>query len=256
MYNVVYKVMYLFMFFFIASMIGYIAEVTCCSIKDKKLVWNRGFLIGPYIPIYGVGCIATLILLRKYFSDPITLFFLTIIVCSALEYFTSWIMEKLFKVRWWDYSEYRFNVDGRILFGFAGLIVVYFVYPFIRGLLDKVPHTVLIVVGLICLVIFLTDLVVTFATLISVRKTLADFKGKDATEIAREEVIKKIKKKSYLFNRLLKAFPKTDKFNKKEFIEFKKTVQNIRKKIKDKTDEYKDSITREIQKVKNKNTDK
>ena len=155
-----------------------------------------------------------------------------------------------------------FNVDGRIcllnsiLFGFAGLIVVYFVYPFIRGLLDKVPHTVLIVVGLICLVIFLTDLVVTFATLISVRKTLADFKGKDATEIAREEVIKKIKKKSYLFNRLLKAFPKTDKFNKKEFIEFKKTVQNIRKKIKDKTDEYKDSITREIQKVKNKNTDK
>lgn len=68
--------------------------------------------------------------------------------------------------------------------------------------------------------------------------------------------IKKIKKKSYLFNRLLKAFPKTDKFNKKEFIEFKKTVQNIRKKIKDKTDEYKDSITREIQKVKNKNTDK
>lgn len=160
MYNVVYKVMYLFMFFFIASMIGYIAEVTCCSIKDKRLVWNRGFLIGPYIPIYGVGCIATLILLRKYFSDPITLFFLTIIVCSTLEYFTSWIMEKLFKVRWWDYSEYRFNVDGRIcllnsiLFGFAGLIVVYFVYPFIRGLLDTVPHTVLIVVGLICLVIF------------------------------------------------------------------------------------------------------
>lgn len=51
MYNVVYKVMYLFMFFFIASMIGYIAEVTCCSIKDKKLVWNRGFLIGPYIPM-------------------------------------------------------------------------------------------------------------------------------------------------------------------------------------------------------------
>lgn len=50
MYNVVYKVMYLFMFFFIASMIGYIAEVTCCSIKDKKIVWNRGFLIGPYIP--------------------------------------------------------------------------------------------------------------------------------------------------------------------------------------------------------------
>ena len=116
MYNVVYKVMYLFMFFFIASMIGYIAEVTCCSIKDKKLVWNRGFLIGPYIPIYGVGCIATLILLRKYFSNPITLFFLTIIVCSALEYFTSWIMEKLFKVRWWDYSEYRFNVDGMNMF--------------------------------------------------------------------------------------------------------------------------------------------
>lgn len=254
MYDLVYKVMYLFLFFFIASIIGYIVEVIFCSINDKKLVWNRGFLIGPYIPIYGVGTISILYLLRKYFTDPMALFFLTTIICSFIEYFTSWIMEKLFKVRWWDYSEERFNIEGRIclfnslLFGVSGLMVVYFIYPFISKLLLSLSHTALIIISSICLIVFLTDLVVTVTTLIGVRKTLADFKGKDATEIAREEVMKKIKKNSFLFNRLLKAFPHNDKFNNKEFKEFKNIVANIRNKLKeakqslkDKTDEFKKS---------------
>lgn len=252
MYDLVYNVMYLFLFFFVASVIGYLVEVIFCSIDQKKLVLNRGFLIGPYIPIYGVGTITILFLLRKYFNDPMALFFLTTIVCSFIEYFTSWIMEKMFKVRWWDYTDKKFNIEGRVclvnslLFGLAGLIVVYFIYPLINNLLFSIPHAALIIISSICLIIFLTDLIITLTTLIGVRKTLADFKGKDATEIAREEVMKKIKKHSFLFNRLLKAFPHNEKVNNKEFREFKDVVASIRIKLKeakqnfkDKTDEFK-----------------
>lgn len=249
MYDSLYNIMYLFLFFFVASIIGYIAEVLCCSIKEEKLVLNRGFLIGPYIPIYGVGTITILFLLRKYFNDPMALFFLTTIVCSIIEYFTSWIMEKMFKVRWWDYSDERFNIEGRVcllnslLFGLAGLIVVYFIYPLINNLLLSIPHTVLIIISSICLIVFLTDFIITITTLIGVRKTLADFKGKDATEIAREEVIKKIKKHSFLFNRLLKAFPHNDNVNNREFKEFKDVVANIRIKLKEAKQNFKDKTT-------------
>lgn len=248
MYDVIYRIMYVFLFFFIASVIGYMVEVIFCSLDQRKFIWNRGFLIGPYIPIYGVGTITILSLLRKYFQDPLVLFFLTVIICSTLEYFTSWIMEKLFKVRWWDYSKEKFNIDGRIclsssvLFGLSGLIVVYLIYPLISSLLNIIPHLTLIIVSFICCIIFLIDLILTTSTLIGVRKTLAEFKGKDVTEIARSEVIKKIKHKTFFFNRLFKAFPKIDQFNNKNIIELKNSVSNFRNKLKEKKKNVKAKI--------------
>ena len=117
------------MIFFIASVIGYLVEITFCSIGSKKLIINRGFLIGPYIPIYGVGTVLVVLFLYKYSNDPWVFFWMTVILCSFIEYVTSYIMEKIFKVRWWDYSHEPFNYNGRIclknslIFGFAGLIL-------------------------------------------------------------------------------------------------------------------------------------
>ena len=78
---------------------------------------NRGFLIGPCCPIYGCGCLLFILILPKYLDDPIVLFILAATICSVLEYITSWIMEKLFNTRWWDYSKRRFNLDGRVCLG-------------------------------------------------------------------------------------------------------------------------------------------
>ena len=127
---------YYFSLFIIYSFIGWTMEVVWNLFTDKKLV-NRGFLIGPYCPIYGVGCLLLIILLGRFKSDPVLLFFMSIIVCSILEYSTSYIMEKLFKARWWDYSEYKFNLNGRICaatmipFGILGVLVVYYLNPFV-----------------------------------------------------------------------------------------------------------------------------
>ena len=91
--EIVCKYFLLFLFY---SFLGWVLEMVVCSIADKKVV-NRGFLIGPYCPIYGSGCLLIISLLHKYQDDPFTLFIMAIIVCSLLEYFTSYIMEKLFK---------------------------------------------------------------------------------------------------------------------------------------------------------------
>ena len=128
--------------FLIYSFIGWIVEVSAFLIQDHKFV-NRGFFIGPVVPIYGTGGILITLLLTKYQSDPVTLFCMAVVVCSILEYFTSYVMEKLFKTRWWDYSNKKFNINGRIcltnllFFGLMGLVMVYLVNQ--KGKFN-VPH--------------------------------------------------------------------------------------------------------------------
>lgn len=92
-----YKTFILIALFLIYSFIGWIVEVSAFLIQDHKFV-NRGFLIGPVVPIYGTGGILITILLTKYQSDPIVLFCMAVIVCSILEYLTSYIMEKYLKL--------------------------------------------------------------------------------------------------------------------------------------------------------------
>ena len=126
--------------FFIYSVLGWIVEVIDIFIKTHKLS-NRGFLIGPYLPIYGSGCILIIILLNNQTNDLISLFLKSMIICSILEYFTSYIMEKIFKTRWWDYSDRKYNINGRIclvnmfFFGILGCILLYIINPFFTSFL-------------------------------------------------------------------------------------------------------------------------
>ena len=119
----------LFMFY---SFIGWIIEIINEIITEKRYV-NRGFLVGPYCPIYGFGTIFMITLLTRYLDDFIVLFIMSVVICSLLEYFTSYIMEKMFKARWWDYSDKKFHINGRIClsnciaFGVLGLLIVKFV---------------------------------------------------------------------------------------------------------------------------------
>ena len=131
-----YTISFWFVLFMLYSFIGYVAEIIAVSIIQKRVVLNRGFLIGPYLPIYGVGCMIMVLFLRRYENDLLALFIMSAFYCSVLEYFTSLIMEKIFKLRWWDYSNNKFNINGRIclknavLFGIGGIIVVKVLHPF------------------------------------------------------------------------------------------------------------------------------
>ena len=199
-----------FILFIVYSFLGWVMEMIVCAIADKKVV-NRGFLVGPYCPIYGCGCILILFLLNKYKEDPIVLFVMSVLICSILEYFTSYIMEKLFKARWWDYSDKKFNINGRICldtlaaFGILGLILVYLVNPLFVGLIDKMGHTVLLVVAITLLVIFIVDGIVSLKV-ISGFKNVAKSVRKDNTEEITKKVKELLLEKNWLYKRLVSAF--------------------------------------------------
>lgn len=192
-------------------------EVLWALIKEKKII-NRGFLIGPYCPIYGVGCLLLTTLLNNYKNNIISLFILSIIICSILEYLTSYIMEKLFKARWWDYNKYKFNINGRICaetmipFGILGVMVVHYINPF----LIKIINTNTIIFTILS-VTFIVDICTSFTIISSLKKTMNTVK-KDNTEEITKRVREIIKQKSFLQQRLIKAFP-----------DFKSTLELIKK---------------------------
>ena len=101
-------------YFFVYSFIGYIIEIIYCSIAEKRIV-SRGFLFGPILPVYGFGMVAVLLATKTVRDNLVLTFLVSMLVCSTIEYFTSWLMETLFQVKWWDYSEdTKFNLNGRI----------------------------------------------------------------------------------------------------------------------------------------------
>lgn len=234
--SMLYNFCYLFLMFLIYSIIGYIVEIIFCTIVSKKLVFNRGFLIGPYLPIYGLSSVLMYTLLIKYESDPIALFVMSCILCSIMEFFTSLILEKIFKVRWWDYSHMKFNLDGRIclsnsiLFGIGGLAIVYVINPVIMGLLDKLPSLILIIISLILLTIFISDLITSVVVLVKIKTSSIKFSQKDVSEELTKIRNDKLKRNSFLFTRLLNAFPKMSGKNMEKYVELKKKVNEIREK--------------------------
>ncbi len=197
--------------FLIYSFIGWLTEVSAFLISDKKFV-NRGFMVGPVVPIYGTGGILITLFLTRYYNEPVTLFCMAVIVCSLLEYFTSYLMEKLFKTRWWDYSNKKYNINGRIclnnliLFGIMGLIMIYLVNPFLINMLEKIDPLVLKIIISILLIIFLTDLFLSLS-IISKIKNVGKTVLKDSTEEISAKVKEVLLSKGKLTRRFAKAFP-------------------------------------------------
>ena len=192
-------------------MIGWLLEVVWTFITDKKLV-NRGFLIGPYCPIYGTGCILMILLLQKYSDDILVLFIMSMLICSILEYATSYFMEKIFKARWWDYSNRKFNINGRICletlipFGILGCVLIYALNPFVSKLIKAIPSNILIIISGIVFIAFLIDNIVSFKV-ISKIKVSSQKLIEDNTEEITKKVREYISKYSKSGKRLMQSFP-------------------------------------------------
>ena len=160
--NIKYTILEYIMFFFAFSFIGWIWEVGLCLVQSGELV-NRGTLFGPWLPIYGTGGILGLIFFKRFYHKPVLIFFLCMFICSAVEYFTSWYLEVTKGIRWWDYSSFFINLNGRIclegslIFGVAGCIVIYFAAPLLKKALSKIKKPVLIIICAILSSLFVCD---------------------------------------------------------------------------------------------------
>ena len=201
-----------FLYFIIYSFIGWLIEVVCKSIEYKRFV-NRGFLIGPICPIYGYGVLFIIFLIGKDTSDILGVFLKSILICSVLEYFTSYFMEKLFKVRWWDYSNNKFNINGRICletmipFGLLGTLVVYVIHPLIVRFVNLFSSKFLIIIGIILFIAYFIDNILSFNVMNKIKKEIKKYSG-DSTEIIKRKVTNWLEANSFLYRHLKKAYPK------------------------------------------------
>ena len=150
--------------FIIYSFIGWCVEVLYAAMTTGKLI-NRGFLSGPYCPIYGVGMLLIIVLLYPLRYDLIFLFLAAVFLTSVLEYLTGILLEAFFNQRWWDYSNMPFNIQGfvclkfSILWGLGCVFVIRIIHPHIRMFADYLCCSVGYVIISCILVIFIFDLI-------------------------------------------------------------------------------------------------
>ena len=154
------------LYFFIYSFLGWVCESIYCSCLQKKIV-NRGFLNGPICPVYGVGALIVILGLWSYRDNMIAVFVLGFILTSVLEYITATVLEKLFHAKWWDYSNYKFNIDGKVcllnstMFGFLSLFVIEILHPFVIDVLSRMNGVLLYVFLVLAMIAMIADLIVT-----------------------------------------------------------------------------------------------
>lgn len=167
----------LLMFFFIYGFIGWCLEV-CYNALEQGEWSNRGFLNGTICPIYGVGVVVVLAILEPISDFGPLLFVGGVVLCSALELITGYIMEKVFHQRWWDYSNEKFNIKGYICLKFSlywgvGVVfVVKLVHPTVQRFVDWIPYEAGLVALTIALIVLAIDLVDTFRTVIGINREL------------------------------------------------------------------------------------
>lgn len=219
-----------FLLFITYSFIGWIIEMIDNVIVYKKII-NRGFLIGPYCPIYGYGAVFIIYFLHSYTKEPIVLFIMAMVICAILEYTTSYLMEKIFQARWWDYSNFKYNINGRICletmipFGIGGCAILYIANPIITKLFSMLPSMGLTILSITLFIIFLIDNLVSFKVILNFKKVATTIK-KDSTEEISRKVRTVLYDKSFFVRRLLNAFPNVQTMIKK---------YNNKRKIKSKT---------------------
>ncbi|MCM1027458.1 MAG: hypothetical protein NC432_13575 [Roseburia sp.] len=172
-----YSVLQWLFFFYFYCFAGWCFESAFVSIKSRKLT-NRGFMRGPFLPIYGSGAIMMLVVSMP-FQDSILLTYVAGCVgATALEYVTGVLMEKLFKVRYWDYSEQRFNFQGHIClgsslaWGFFTILMTEVIQVRVERLVFMIPGQALTVVTLVLTAGIFSDFALSFKAAIDLRELL------------------------------------------------------------------------------------
>ena len=245
-----------FLLFLIYSCMGWIMEVINSIIMQKKFV-NRGFLIGPYCPIYGCGAILITLLLNKYLDNPATLFIMAVLLCGTLEYLISYIMEKIFHLRWWDYSKDKFNINGRVClrtvipFGILGMMIMYITNPFFMDKLKMLSYINLSIIVYSIMLIFWSDFIISIFTILAIKKTTASVSEQNREDNT-EEITQKVKEmllekpKAFAEKRIINAYPKLRLIR----IKVKKQIEKTKEDINQKIDDTKELIDGTIDKTK------
>ncbi len=163
--------------FIIYAFLGWCTEVSYAAL-DRGIFVNRGFLNGPYCPIYGVGVVIVVTILTPLQDNLLLLFFGSFLLTSVLEYITGFVLEKVFHDRWWDYSNKPFNLQGyvclkfSIYWGLACTFIMKVIHPIIYRGITWIPHMLGVVLLVIFMTVFIVDCCITVSTILKFNKRL------------------------------------------------------------------------------------
>ena len=166
-YNKKYPVTSLILFFFTFAFIGWIWEVLLHLVTEGTFV-NRGTMFGPWLPIYGTGAILILALLKPFRKRPVLYFIASMILAGILEYTTSWYLETFKGMKWWDYTGYFLNINGRIclegliVFGLGAAAVTYFIGPLLNYYFKKIKPKIAVFICILLTLGFTVDFIYSF----------------------------------------------------------------------------------------------
>ncbi len=186
------------------SFIGWVYESTIFSLIEQGKFMNRGCFIGPYLPIYSVVGVLNLYLLSDI-SSPVKIVLIAALTCCAVEYITSWGLEKIFHARYWDYSYFPLNINGRIsvvsgaFFGFAILFLVKVLHPFVMIFMNKISDKNMFYACIACWSVFLLDAIFTVIGMCNLNRKCKEIY--DALDASIEKSFDKINSKKKYFNK-------------------------------------------------------
>lgn len=249
-------------YFFIYAFLGWVLETLNFLVTEKRFV-KRGFLHAPICSVYGFGMIIIIAALTPLKSNPVILFFAGGLIATIVEYFTGYALDKAFNIRWWDYSQKKFNIHGHICllnsfyWCFLSVFIMYFVHKHIENSANNfLSHSfskILIIIA-ICAIVF--DFIMTVMSLIKLKRNIAEVDALDAAmhevpvaeaskpsfnlseylktkkqehDIRMTELREKIKK-SFSESRFFKAYPHAKSKRFKSFNEIKEYFENLRNK--------------------------
>ncbi|MCI8443959.1 MAG: hypothetical protein HFJ37_02100 [Clostridia bacterium] len=211
-------------YFIIYSFLGWVMESIVRTIAEKKII-NTGFLKGPFCPIYGIGAIIILLFLNQFESQPILLFFIAIMVLTIWEYLVGVLLEKIFHTKYWDYTDQKFNFQGRvclvnsICWGILGVIFVKYIHPFIQNIISFIDVKLLHYVMSIIMLVLIIDFITTVIKVKNIKMTLEKV----------EELNKEIKERLKEIKKLSKEMEKNkEKLTTAESV--RKLVEKLKKK--------------------------
>lgn len=177
LFSVTFTLYELFLIFFTYAFLGWCSEVAFATLKTGTFV-NRGFLNGPVCPIYGFGMVIVVICLTPLAENWPMLFLGSMVLTTALEFFTGWVLEKLFHTKWWDYTGRKFNLKGyiclefSILWGLGCVLIMRVLHPEVMQFLHWIPHKAGLVILGICILLAIVDLAATIAAIRGLQKRL------------------------------------------------------------------------------------
>lgn len=172
-----YPVTLLFLYFVFYAFAGWTVETTYCSILEKRFV-VRGFLYGPICPIYGVGVLLMILFFSPLKGNPVIFYFTAMFIMSAWEYFVGWFLETTTHIKYWDYSNMKFNIKGRIClpislcWGVLSYVAIFVIHPPVERLITGIPFWLRYMLAGICLALLAVDAVTTIRKLALITKAM------------------------------------------------------------------------------------